>query len=122
MKNLKLFLKANKVSFFVLIAFICLISVGATYAIKQNTKDQMFPVNFHLETDQISDDQCLVYIIDDYGEICLIDGNCYSHCSEVQRDKLHEFIGTFEESTDLNQLSVDYWLAIENIERTGLVE
>jgi hypothetical protein len=122
MKNLKLFLKANKVSLFVLIAFICLISAGTTYVIKQNTKDQMFPVNFYLETDQISDDQCLVYIVDDYGEIVLIDGNCYLHCSAAQRHKMHEFIGTFEGSSDLNQLSVDYWLAMENIERTGLVE
>lgn len=103
------------------LAFICLTLLGSTYAIKQADK-QMFPKSFWLETDQISNDQCLVYIVDIYGEIVLIDGNCYLHCSIAQRNEMHAFIGTFEESTDLNQLSVDYWLAMENIERTGLVE
>lgn len=123
MKDLLLFIKKNFVQFIVLVTIIS--TAGIMLSNAYVNKPQ--PTKYYLDTKDLGDGKVLIYIVDELGgEIVLLDNDLFSHMpddkyTDYNLDRLYDYVQVRFENQDFYELSQDYYMFMERLEK-GEVE
>ncbi len=123
MKDLALFIKKNFVQFIVLVTIIS--TAGIMLSNVYVNKPQ--PTKYYLDTKDLGDGKVLIYIVDELGgEIVLLDNDLFSHMpddeyTDYNLDRLYDYVEVRFENQDFHELSQDYYMFMERLEK-GEVE
>lgn len=123
MKDLLLFIKKNFVQFIVLVTIIS--TAGIMLSNVYVNKPQ--PTKYYLDTKDLGDGKVLIYIVDELGgEIVLLDNDLFSHMpddkyTDYNLDRLYDYVQVRFENQDFYELSQDYYMFMERLEK-GEVE